>query len=73
LKALGSEREANAQPGQTLLNSVVEVSLDALTVGVTGSEHAARQPRREHPRQRLEQSAALLAGERHRGRRGLLH
>jgi hypothetical protein len=32
-----------------LLNSVVEVSLDALTIGVTGGEHAVRQPRREYP------------------------
>ena len=72
LEALRSEREANPQPGQTLLNSVVEVSLDALAIGVAGSEHAARQPQREYPRQRLQQSAAPLAGERHRGRRGLL-
>ena len=55
LEALGSEREPNPKSGQALLNSVVEVSLDALTIGVTGSEHAARQPRREYPRQRLQQ------------------
>jgi hypothetical protein len=71
-EALGSESEPNPQPGQTLLNSVVEVSLDALAIGVTSSEHAARQPRREYSRQRLQQSTGLLADERHGGRRGLL-
>ena len=59
LEVLSSEREPNPQPGQTLLKSVVEVSLDALTISVTGGEHAARQPRREYPRQRLQQSAGL--------------
>jgi hypothetical protein len=73
LEALGSERESYPQPGQTLLDSVVEVSLDALAIGISGSEHAARQPRREDPRQRLQQSAVLLAGELRRGRRGLVH
>jgi hypothetical protein len=72
LEVLGGEREPDSQPGQALLNSVVEVSLDALAIGVTGSEHAACQPRREYPRERLKQSAVLLAGERDRGRRGLL-
>jgi hypothetical protein len=73
LEALSSERESYPQPCKTLLNSVVEVSLDALAIGVAGSEHAARQPRREYPRQRLQHGAVRLAGDRHRGRRGLLH
>jgi hypothetical protein len=30
-----------------LLNSVMEISLDPMAIGVTGSEHAARQPRRD--------------------------
>jgi len=73
LEGVSSEREANPQPRQTLLYSVVEVSLDALTVGVAGSEHAARQARREHPRQRLQDSAAPLVGKYSRGQRGVLH
>jgi hypothetical protein len=56
-----------------LLNSIVEVSFDALTIGVAGSEHAARQPRREYPRQRLQDSAAPFVGKYSRGQRGVLH
>ena len=44
LEAHSSEVESDPKSGQTLLNSVVEVSLDALTIGVSGSEHAAHQP-----------------------------
>jgi hypothetical protein len=43
LEAPSSEPEPNPQRRQTLLNSVVEVSLDAATIGVTRSEHAACQ------------------------------
>ncbi len=72
LEDLSSEREPHPQPRQALLNSVVEVSLDALTIGVTDSDHAARQPRREYSRRRLQETTALLGGERHCGRRRLL-
>ena len=44
LEAHSSELESYPKSGQTLLNSVVEVSLDALTIGVSGGEHAAHQP-----------------------------
>ena len=60
-KTLGGESEPDPQPRQVLLNAVVEVLLDALSLRIRGGHETAGHPRSRRPRNPGEEADALVA------------
>jgi hypothetical protein len=60
MKVLGGESEPDSQPGQLLLDAVVEVLLDALSLRVRGGYETAGHPGSRGPRKPGEKADAVV-------------
>jgi len=63
MKAFGGESEPDSQRHQLLLDAVVEVLLDALSLGVRRGHYAAGHPRSRRPRKPREKADTVLVTE----------